>query len=77
MSMPWSHYNVCDQQVYVDTFLFCFYLSYPYLLFFSLLPFLSFPTFSFLKLQPIRAITVKCDGSVYHIDVDDTLVYAE
>ena len=28
------------------------------------------PTFSFLKPQPIRAIIVKCDGSVYHIDVD-------
>ena len=38
--------------------------------FFSLLPSYHFPTFSFLKPQPIRAIIVKCDGSVYHIDVD-------
>ena len=30
----------------------------------------NFPTFSFLKPQPNRAIIVKCDGSVYHIDVD-------
>ena len=44
---------------------------------FLLLSFLSIsffhfyrPTFSFLKPQPIRAIIVKCDGSVYHIDVD-------
>ena len=44
------------------------YFSYQYL-FFSFLQFL-FPTFSFLKPQPIRAIIVKCDGSVYHIDVD-------
>ena len=28
------------------------------------------PTFSFLKPRPIRAIIVKCDGSVYHLDVD-------
>ena len=50
-------------------------------LFFLLLSFLSIsffhfyrsyhlPTFSLFKPQPIRAIIVKCDGSVYHIDVD-------
>ena len=54
-----------------STKLFFFASIFPiHIFFFSLLPFLSFPTFSFLKLQPIRAITVKCDGSVYHIDVD-------
>ena len=50
-------------------FFFCFYLSYPYL-FFHFYRSYHLPTFSFLKLQPIRAIIVMCDGNVYHIDVD-------
>ena len=46
----------------IHIFFFHFYRSY------------HFPTFSFLKPQPIRAIIVKCDGSVYHIDVDNQIV---
>ena len=30
-----------------------------------------FPTFSLIKPQPNRAIIVKCDGSLYQIDVDE------
>ena len=50
------------------TKLFFFFLAsfFPIHIFFSY----QLPTFSFLNLQPIRAIIVKCDGSVYHIDVN-------
>ena len=43
------------------SFFFYFYRSY------------HFPTFSFLKPQPFRAVLVMCDGSVYHIDVEEAL----
>ena len=50
-------------------FYFLTFLSHLVFVFTSDFPIIS--TFTkFLKPQPIRAMTVKCDGSVYHIDVD-------
>ena len=54
-------------------FILLFFLSH--LIFvFSLLAFLMFSTFLFLKTQPTRAIAVKCDGGVYRIDVDGRIL---
>ena len=54
-------------------FFFCLFLSFLSISsFFHFYHSYHFPTFSFLKPQPIRAIILKCDGSVYHKDVDIT-----
>ena len=54
----WPNFYFLASIFPIHIFFFHFYCSY------------QFPTFSFLKLQPNRAIIVKCDGTVYHIDVN-------
>ena len=65
-------WETLDENAFDQTFLFLLlsFLSISSFIFFHFYRSYHFPTFSFLKPQPIRAIIVKCDSSMYHIDVD-------
>ena len=55
------------------SFIFLFFfllLSFLSISFFSLLPFLSFSNYFFFKPLQIGAMILKCDGRLYHKDVD-------